>query len=80
MVPFVLMPWTIRQILSMINTNMTAKEAKRIEKIVNEGIKYAKKALAKTDEAYTLMSLMEARAGKVKEYKSVDELFRKLKI
>ena len=43
-------------------------------------MKYAKKALAKSDEFYTLLSLMEAKAGKVRRFKSVDEAFKRLKI
>lgn len=66
--------------VSMMNINMTTKEARQIEKIANESIRYAKKAIAKSNEVYTLLSLMEAKAGKGRSFKSVDEYFKRLKL
>lgn len=59
---------------------MTITQTKRIEKIVEESARYARKALAKSAELYAFLSLLEAKAGKVKHYSSVDEIFKKLKI
>jgi len=59
---------------------MTAKEAKKLEKIANESMRYAKKAIAKSNEVHVLLSLMEAKAGRIKEFKSTSALFRRLKI
>lgn len=59
---------------------MTTRELKSLEKIANESMKYARKAMAKSNEMYTILSLMEAKAGKVRSFKSVDEAFKRLKI
>ena len=59
---------------------MTTKEVKKIEKIAQEGIRYAKKSIAKSNEVYTLLSLMEAKTGKKRQFSSADALFRRLRI
>ena len=65
---------------SIIRLNMTIKEAKKLEKIANESMRYARKAITKSNEVHAILSLMEAKMGKVKQYSSVDEIFKKLKI
>lgn len=52
----------------------------QMEKMADESAKYARKSLAKSDELYALLSLLEAKSGKVHRYASIDDLFRKLKI
>ena len=59
---------------------MTTGQIKKIEKMAQESATYARKSLAKSDELYTLLSLLEAKAGHVSRHSSVDGLFRKLKI
>lgn len=61
-------------------TTMTTSQIKKIEKIAKESASYARKSLAKSDELYALLSLLEAKAGKVHRYASVEDVFRKLKI
>ncbi len=53
---------------------------KKIEKMADESARYARKSLAKSDELYALLSLLEAKSGKVHRHASIDDLFRKLKI
>jgi len=65
---------------SMIGINMTTKQAKKLERIANESMKYARKALAKSNEIHAILSLMEAKAGKVKSFTSAAALFKRLKI
>ena len=64
----------------MLDIIMTTKELRKLEKIATESMKYAKKAIAKSNDLYTLLSLIEAKAGRGKNYSSVNEAFRKLKI
>ena len=59
---------------------MTVSQIKKIEKIAQESAVYARKSLAKSDELYVLLSLLDAKAGNVNRHSSVDGLFRKLKI
>jgi hypothetical protein len=59
---------------------MTTQQIKRIEKIAEQSLKYAKQAIKKSDELHALLSLMQYKAGKKKEYSSVNALFKKLKI
>jgi hypothetical protein len=59
---------------------MTATEIKKLEKLANESARYARKALQKSDEMEAYLSVLEHKAGKTKKYRSVDELFKKLKV
>lgn len=59
---------------------MAINQMKKIEKIAEDSAKYARKSLAKSDELYALLSLVEAKAGKMNRYASVNDIFRKLKI
>ncbi len=59
---------------------MTTLELKKVEKMVAESLRYARKSLQKSEEAETYLSMLEYRAGKVSKHKSVDALFKKLKI
>ena len=59
---------------------MTTKEVRKLEKIADESMRYARKAVAKSEEFYTVLSLMEAKAGKVKQFTSASALFKRLKI
>ena len=65
---------------SNISDKMTTGEARKLEKIANESMEYARKAVAKSNELYTLLSLMEAREGKVRRFISARTLFKRLKI
>ena len=58
---------------------MIAAEVKKIEKLAKESATLAKKALLKSNELEAILSLMEYKAGKVNSYKSVKDLFKKLK-
>lgn len=59
---------------------MTTSQIKKMEKIAKESAVYARKSLAKSDELYAVLSLLEAKMGKVRRYASVEDIFRKLKI
>ncbi|MHB8913735.1 MAG: hypothetical protein ACYC4I_01860 [Minisyncoccota bacterium] len=59
---------------------MTTLELKKIEKMAAESMMYARKSLQKSDEIEAYLSLLEYKAGKVNKHRSVDELFKKLKI
>ena len=59
---------------------MTTSQMKRIEKIAEASVVYARRSLAKSDELHALLSLLEAKAGEVHRYASVEDVFRKLKI
>ena len=59
---------------------MTTKEIRKIEKMANESLKYAHRSLAKSNEVQTILSLLEAKSGKVKRFTSVNAAFKKLKI
>lgn len=59
---------------------MTALELQKIEKIATESATLARKALRKSDELEAYLSLLEYRTQKVRTHKSVDALFRKLKL
>jgi len=59
---------------------MTTKEIRKIEKMANESLKYARRSLAKSNELQVILSLMEAKAGKVKRFTSASSLFKRLKI
>jgi hypothetical protein len=59
---------------------MTATQIKRLEKIASESVRYARKAMQKSDEMRAYLSALEYKAGKTKEFRSVDDLFRRLKV
>ena len=56
---------------------MTTKQIQKIEKIANESLRYASKAIKKSEELQSVLSLMEYQMGKKKEYSSVDAIFKK---
>lgn len=58
---------------------MTTKEIKKAEKIASESARYARKAIQKSDELQTYLSILEYKAGKVKEYSSVQAITRAAK-
>jgi hypothetical protein len=58
---------------------MTTADAKRIEKIARESAALARKTLKKTNELEAYLSLLEYKAGKVREYPSVAALMRKVR-
>jgi len=58
---------------------MTATQLKKLERLANESARYAKKALAKSREFELYASVLEYKAGKVKEYPSVAAMFRAAK-
>ncbi len=59
---------------------MTTIELQKIEKIAAESAAFARRALSKSNELEAYLSLLEYRAGKVRKYKSVNTLFKKLKL
>lgn len=59
---------------------MTIKQIQKIEKIANESLRYANRAIKKSEELQTILSLMEYRIGKKNEHSSVDSIFKKMKI
>ena len=59
---------------------MTAADIKQAEKLARESAKLARKALQKCNELEAYLSVLEYRAGKVRQYKSDAELFRKLRV
>ena len=59
---------------------MTTAQIKKAERIASESMRYARKALQKTDELEAYLSMLEYKIGKVRKYRSVNELFKKLKI
>lgn len=59
---------------------MTNIQIKKIEKMARESSLFARKALKKSNELQVFLSLLEYKCGKTNSYRSVGELFRKLKI
>lgn len=59
---------------------MTNIQIKKIEKMAHESSVFARKALKKSNELQTFLSLLEYKSGKVNPYRSIDELFKKLRI
>jgi hypothetical protein len=55
---------------------MTTADTKRIEKLAAESARLARKALQKSDELEAYLGLLDYRAGKVREIKSVGAYFR----
>ena len=58
---------------------MTSTETKHAEKLARESAALARKALRKSEELETYLSVLEYRAGKIRRHKSVAALFRELK-
>ncbi len=58
---------------------MTTVEIKRAEKIASESMRYARKALQKSNELQTYLSMLEYKAGKTKTYPSVQAIIRAAK-
>lgn len=50
---------------------MTTSQIKKAEKIASESMRYARKAIQKTDELQTYLSMLEYKVGKTKTYPSV---------
>ena len=59
--------------------SMSTADTKRIEKIARESAALARKTLKKTNELETYLSLLEYKAGKVREFPSVAALTRKVR-
>ena len=58
---------------------MTALQLKRAEKLAEASQRYARKSLQKSEELETYLSVLEYKAGRVKEYPSVAAIFRAAK-
>ena len=58
---------------------MTTADTKRIEKIARESADLARKSLKKSNELEAYLGLLDYRAGKVREIKSVRNFFRSLR-
>ena len=58
---------------------MTTADTKRIERIARESAALARKTLKKTNELEAYLSLLEYKAGKIREIKSVPAFFRSLR-
>jgi hypothetical protein len=59
---------------------MSESEIKKVNKIANESINFAKKAMKGANELQAYLSLLDFKVGKTNSYKSVKDLFKKLKI
>jgi hypothetical protein len=59
---------------------MTTLELKKVEKMAAESMLYARKSLQKSEELEAYLSLLEYKTGTIKKYRSIDDLFKKLKI
>lgn len=60
--------------------SMSDIEIKKINKIANDSMDFAKKAMQRANELQAYLSLLDYRLGKTNSYKSVKEMFKKLKI
>ncbi len=58
---------------------MTTSDTRRIERIARESADLARKTLKKTNELEACLGLLDYRAGKVREIKSVRAYFRSLR-
>ena len=58
---------------------MTTADAKRIEKIARESAALARKSLKKSNELEAYLGLLDYRAGKVREIKSIPAFFSSLR-
>lgn len=59
---------------------MSDIEIKKINKIAIESVQYAKKAMLKANELQAYLSLLDFKSGKTNSYRSVKDIFKKLKI
>ena len=59
---------------------MSIVELQKIEKIAAESAAFARMALSKSNELEAYLSLLEYRAGKIRKHKSVNTIFKKLKL
>jgi len=57
---------------------MTTAQLKKLEKTATESLSLARRAFRKSNEIETLLSYLQYKAGNVRAYNSVDELFKKL--
>jgi hypothetical protein len=58
---------------------MTAQETKNIERLAAESAALARKALKKSNELEAYLGLLDYRAGKVREIKSIPSFFSSLR-
>ena len=58
---------------------MTTAQMKKAEKLAEASKRYAQKSLQKSRELEVYLSVLDYKAGRVKEYKSVDAMFRAAK-
>jgi hypothetical protein len=58
---------------------VTSTETKHAERLARESADLARKALRKTEELDAYLSVLEYRAGKIREIKSVRGYFRSLR-
>ncbi len=58
---------------------MTTAQMQKIQKIANETAAIGKRALRKSNELETYLSLLEYREGNINMYASVKELFKKMR-
>gem|GEM_PF-1155813 len=58
---------------------MTTAQLRKAEKLAETSRRYAHKSLQKSRELETYLSILDYKAGRVKEYPSVDAIFRAAK-
>jgi hypothetical protein len=58
---------------------MTTTELKKVEKLAEASRRYAHKSLQKSRELEIYLSVLDYKAGRVKEYPSIDAIFRAAK-
>ncbi len=61
-------------------SNMTNAQLKKAERLAEASRRYANQSLKKSAELEAYLSMLEYKAGNTQKYRSVDELFKKLKI
>lgn len=59
---------------------MTTAQIKRLEKLATESMQYARKAMQKSEAFEAYASYLDYKAGKVKKYRSINDLFKKLRL
>lgn len=59
---------------------MSEMEIKKINKIAADSVNYAKKAMLRANELQAYLSLLDFKSGKTNSYRSVKDIFKKLKI
>ena len=52
----------------------------KIERMANESLEYANRAIKKSEELHGFLSLIEYKKGRKNKYSSIDSIFKKLKI